>query len=327
MTGQSASLKICVVGAGAIGTALAGSLHAAGHDVSVLARGARREFIIDRGLSLTERDRTITFRPAVAGFADLATRDLVIVAVKSGALQDLLPQLACSMRPDAVLMPAINGLPWWYFLGEEAALGNGPVRSVDRTGALAALFDPQRLIGCVVYSQATLLPSGEVKVSGRQDLHLGTIGDGPSLAPIAEALAAAGISVMIEPDIRRAVWRKLIRNAATNAVSALTGATLGQMGDDAEATRVITAIALEVSGLAARVGRAVNPDIEELIVALKRAGPFATSMLQDVRAGREPELAAIVDAPLELADQFGYPMPALRMTAALLKLKIRTHVI
>lgn len=325
MTEPATTLKICVVGAGAIGTALAGSLHAAGHEVSVLARGARRDFIRADGLSLTEPERTIAFRPAVADYADLATRDLVIVAVKSGALAQLLPDLARAMRPDAVLMPAINGLPWWYFLGEEAALGNGPVRSVDPTGALGALFDPQRLIGCVVYTQASLLPSGAVRVSGRQDLHLGTIGEGPPLALIAGQLAAAGIAVTIEPDIRRAVWRKLIRNAATNAVSALTGATLGQLGDDPEATRVITSIALEVSGLAARVGRAVNPDIEELVAALKRAGPFATSMLQDVRSGREPELAAIVDAPLELGDQFGYPMPALRMTAALLKLKIRAE--
>ena len=311
-----------MVGAGAIGTALAGRLHAAGHDVSVLARGARRDFIADHGLSLTEAGASFTFHPALAELEDLAIRDLVIVAVKSGSLQALLPQLAHAMRPDALLMPAINGLPWWYFLGEDGSLDGRSVRAVDRTGELGKLFNPERLIGCVLYSRATMLPTGAVAVSG-QDLHLGAIAGDPPLAAIAAQFEAAGISVTVEADIRRAMWRKLVRNAATNVVSALTDATMEQMGQDIEVTRVITDIALEVAGLAARVGRAVDPDLEEMVGVLKTAGPFATSMLQDVRSGREPELDAIADAPLELADLLGHEMPTLRTTVALLRLSMR----
>ena len=111
------------------------------------------------------------------------------------------------------------------------------------------------------------------------------------------------------------MWRKLIRNAATNVVSALTGATLEQLGHDEEAVRLVTEIALEVGGLAARLRRSIDPELEQLIDVLKYAGPFATSMLQDVRHGREPELAAIAEAPLELAAMVGHPMPTLRAAA------------
>jgi 2-dehydropantoate 2-reductase len=320
---DAARLKLCVVGAGAIGTAIAGRLHAAGHEVSVLARGTRRDFIANHGLSLTDDKLDLSFRPILADLTDLAGYDLVVVAVKAGALPALLPRLAASMRPDALLMPAINGLPWWYVLGEAAPLADRPIHAVDPDGALLPLFAPERLIGCVVYSRVTMLGSGHVIVSGRQELQLGAVGGAPPLADIAAHFAKAGIQVSVEADIRRAVWRKLIRNAATNVVSALTGATLEQIGHDSEITRMVTEIALEVSTLAARLGRSVDPEIEALIDVLRNAGPFATSMLQDLRHGREPELGAIADAPLELAELVSHAMPTLRTVAALLKMRVQ----
>lgn len=317
-----ARLKLCVVGAGAIGTALAVRLASGGHEVAVLARGARQTFIATHGLTLRDGDRDFAFRPALADLADLSPYDLVIVAVKAGALP---ARLAPAMRPDALLMPAINGLPWWYALGERAPLGDRPLAAVDPDGALLPLFAPQRLIGCVVYSRVTMLGSGHVIVSGRQELQLGAVGGAPPLATLATQFSDAGIAVRVEPDIRRAVWRKLIRNAATNVVTALTGATLEQLGHDAETIRLVTDIALEVSNLAARVGRAVDPEIDELLAVLRSAGPFATSMLQDVRHGREPELGAIAQAPLELAELVGQPMPTLRAVATLLRLHVRAR--
>ncbi len=318
-------LKLCVVGAGAIGTALAVRLAAGGHEVGVLARGARQTFIAAHGLTLRDGDLDLAFRPALADLADLSAFDLVIVAVKAGALPALLPRLAHAMRSDALLMPAINGLPWWYGLGERAPLGGRSLAAVDPDGALLPLFAPERLIGCVVYSRVTMLGSGHVIVSGRQDLQLGAVGGVTPIAAIAAQFSAAGIAVRVEPDIRRAVWRKLIRNAATNVVTALTGATLEQLGDDAEALRIATDIAGEVAGLAARCGRGVDPEIDELIAVLRGAGPFATSMLQDVRHGREPELGAIAQAPLQLAELLDHPMPNLRAVAALLRLHVRSR--
>lgn len=318
-------LKLCVVGAGAIGTALAVRLAAGGHEVAVLARGARQTFIAHHGLTLRDGDLDLAFRPELADLADLSSYDLVIVAVKAGALPALLPRLAPAMRPDALLMPAINGLPWWYGLGEPPPLDRQPLAAVDPHGTLLPLFAPHRLIGCVVYSRVTMLGSGHVIVSGRQDLQVGAVGGAPPLAAIAAQFSEAGIAVRVEADIRRAVWRKLIRNAATNVVTALTGATLEQLGHDAAALQIATDIAREVAGLAARLGRGVDPEIDELIAVLRGAGPFATSMLQDVRHGREPELGAIAQAPLELAEKVGHAMPTLRAVAALLRLHVRSR--
>ncbi len=312
-------LRVGIIGAGAIGTALAVRLGTHGHDVSVVARGVRRVAIEVDGLVLHEGGERIVSRPRVACVDDLDDRDLVIVAVKSGALPALLPQLAPVLRRDALLMPAINGLPWWYFQGEGGPLEGLSLQATDRGGVLKTLFRAEQIVGCVVYSRATMLPTGEVSVGGQQELNVGAIGGRPDLMPLVEGFARAGIAMTLEPDIRKAMWRKLIRNAATNVVSALTGATLEQMGRDGAITRVITDIATEVAGLAARVGRPVDPELEELVAVLHQAGPFATSMLQDVRAGREPELDSIADAPLELAAKVGYAMPTLQTVTALLR--------
>jgi 2-dehydropantoate 2-reductase len=121
-------MKICVVGAGAIGTALAGRLHLAGHDVSILARGARRAFIEEHGLSFNEDGNKKNVCPNVIDVGSITDSNLVIAAVKSQSLPDLLPGLAAAMAPDALLMPAINGIPWWYF--QEEACGRS-IRLAD----------------------------------------------------------------------------------------------------------------------------------------------------------------------------------------------------
>ena len=126
--------------------------------------------------SLTDSALDLSFRPDLADLTNLSNYDLVIVAVKTGALPSLLPQLAAAMRPDALLMPAINGLPWWYFLSDSGPLAGRPLHAVDPGGALLPLFAPERLIGCVVYSRVTMLASGHVIVSGRQELQLGVVG-------------------------------------------------------------------------------------------------------------------------------------------------------
>jgi 2-dehydropantoate 2-reductase len=138
------------------------------------------------------------------------------------------------------------------------------VRSVDPTGGLRGLFDAGRLIGCVVYSRATMRDSGDAVVSGQQKLQLGGVGGRSPVQIIADQLASAGISVTVESDIRRAVWLKLARNAATNLVSALTGTTLEQIGQDPALTDLMKAIALEVFTLAGRLGRGIDMDLDVL---------------------------------------------------------------
>ena len=221
-------VRIGIVGAGAIGSALAARIALAGQPVSVVARGARKDCLLSQGLRIRELDGIRVVRPAVIDLPALADADVVIVSVKAQALPTLLPQLASAMAPSSLLMPAVNGLPWWYFHGEGPLAGT-VLRSVDPSADMFGLFDPHRLIGCVVYSRASIDDTGEVIVHGPQHLKVGRLADGPSLSTLRDQLMETGISVSIEHNIRREIWRKLARNASTNLVSVLTGATLGQI--------------------------------------------------------------------------------------------------
>lgn len=316
-------IRIGIVGAGAIGSALAGQLALAGHPVSLVARGARRERLIKDGVRLqTGEDAIKVAHPAIIGRDELATCDVVIAAVKAQALPELVPQLAKAMAPTALLMPAINGLPWWYFQSTPQFAGTS-LRTLDPNGDMLSYFSAQRLIGCVVYTPAVLTADDTVIVHGRQRLRIGQIGNAPPPSALSDQLCAAGIAVTIEPDIRHEVWRKLLRNASTNLVSGLTGANLAQIGNDAGLLAVISAIAREVAGLAEVLGYPMGADLDGVVEELRRMGPHVPSTLQDIRAGREPELDALAGAVLEAARLVGYPMPMLGHVLALLQARLR----
>jgi 2-dehydropantoate 2-reductase len=315
-------LRIGIVGAGAIGSALAGQLALAGQPVALVARGQRRDDLIRHGLRLRDAGGDVRIaRPAIINPDGLAELDLVIVAVKAHALPELLPQLAAAMAPSALLMPAINGLPWWYFLGQGRLAGTS-LASLDPERNLSPLFAPERLIGCVVYTRAAI-EGGDVIVHGTQALRIGPVTGNTLPAAIAEQFAQAGIGVSLEADIRREVWRKLVRNASTNLVSGLTGTTLAQLGEDSGLIAIVREIAREVNGLAAELGCRAEADLDGFIAEIRRAGPHVPSTLQDMRAGRMPELAALAEAPLEVAGIVNYPMPMLQRVLSLLRARLR----
>jgi 2-dehydropantoate 2-reductase len=316
------SLRIGIVGAGAIGSALAGQLALAGQPVALVARGARRELLIKDGLRLRSGNRVSIAHPAIIEPGELAACDLVVLAVKAQALPELLPQLVKAIAPSALLMPAVNGLPWWYFQGASRYAGT-QLTSLDPNGTMLPLFAPERLVGCVVYTRALMNSTGEVIVHGQQSLRIG--GVAARLAPVAvgDQLASAGISVTVAQDIRCEVWRKLLRNASTNLVSGLTGATLEEIGQDSALLQIACDIAREVIGLAKQLDCAVETDLDEFVDELLRAGPHATSTLQDIRAGREPELNALAEAPLEIARLVQHQMPALHCVLSLLRARLR----
>lgn len=318
----SRPLRIGIVGAGAIGTALATGLALAGQSVAVVARGARRDTILREGLRSRDNGESRVAYPAVVEMRGLSDRDLVIVATKATALPDLLPQLVSVLDPGALVMPAVNGVPWWYF-GGEGPLSGTVLRSVDPTGEMQRLLAPHRLVGCVVYSRASMDDRGEVDILGQQRLKIGRVSSGPPLDAVAAQLAQAGIVVSVEDNIRREVWGKLVRNASTNLVSGLTGATLEQIGQDGELLEIVRAIASEVIGLSERMGCAAQVELETVAEEIRSAGPFATSMLQDIKAGRTPELDALAAAPLEIAGLVDHEMPVLRQVSALLRSRIR----
>src|SRR5271170_2336465 len=109
-------MKICVVGAGAIGGFLAVKLHTAGEDVSIVARGAHLAAIHISGLTLIEETgETKATLKATSNIADLGPQDVVILGLKAHQVSAIVDQLPHLYGPETMVLTAQNGIPWWYF--------------------------------------------------------------------------------------------------------------------------------------------------------------------------------------------------------------------
>ena len=118
-------MKICVVGAGAIGGYMAVRLADAGHEVAAIARGPHLAAIKSKGLKLVEAEQTLvaTDLTATDRIADLGPQDVVLLALKAHQIAAVIDDLSVLLGPDTVLVTLQNGIPWWYFqkLGGEYA--------------------------------------------------------------------------------------------------------------------------------------------------------------------------------------------------------------
>jgi 2-dehydropantoate 2-reductase len=309
--------RIGIVGAGAIGSSIAAHLAAAGERVSLLARGRRLEALRRDGLRYALPNEP-EMRPDVriGEAAELGVQDVVFTAVKAQSLPELIPQLQLLTDEATTIVPLVNGIPWWFFLGGQAP---SRVAAVDPFGALAAAVPADRIVGAVVYMTATLGSDGVARTHAHRRLELGDI-DGSSrerTEAIAAMLTGSGLESRAIPDIRDALWTKVALNLATNPLSVVTGTTLSEMFTDPLLQPLVLAVAGEVRAVAAAYGGTLKMDEAQMIAIGRAAGPFKTSMLQDFERGAPLELAAIAGACIELGVQKSIEMPASRAIAAL----------
>ena len=108
--------KVCIYGAGAIGGLMAAALCEAGAEVSLVARGPHLKAIQDRGMVLRQDGQEKTYKiKASDNPADLGPQDYVIVTLKAHSVPAIVDQFMPLLGPDTAIVPAVNGLPWWYF--------------------------------------------------------------------------------------------------------------------------------------------------------------------------------------------------------------------
>ena len=108
-------MRVAVVGLGAVGGLIAARLAGAGHEVSALARGETLARVREHGLIVDSAGKQSVARIAVAAdSAGLGQQDLVVVALKAPALAALAAQIAGLLGPGGVVLPAMNGVPWWF---------------------------------------------------------------------------------------------------------------------------------------------------------------------------------------------------------------------
>lgn len=306
-------MKICVVGAGAIGGFL-GTRLALDPDnaVAALARGATLVSLRDHGWRLHQNGALLQ-APAAAPSDDphdLGPQDLVILAVKAQALPALAPSLAPLLGADTIVLPAMNGVPWWFGAGV-AALGTLPLESVDPGGAIDAAIPLKGVVGCVVHASVAATEPGVTTHRMGRGLILGEPAGGESarVTRLGELFSGAGFEVTRSPRIRYDIWYKLWGNMTMNPVSGLTGATTDRLLDDELVRRFCAAAMQEAAAVGARIGCDVRESADDRQAVTRKLGVFKTSMLQDVEAGRTIELDALVGAVREIGQRVGVPTP------------------
>src|SRR5260221_12536282 len=154
-TPERGCMRIWVVGAGAVGGLTGAWFAKAGHEVSLVARGAHLEAIRGRGLTLISGGKPEVHAVRVSSEpADFGVQDAVFVCLKTYSIAAMLPRLKSLVGPETTVVPAINGLPWWYFHKEGGRFDGQSVARLDPGGRMLSALDPKHVLGCVVHAAA-----------------------------------------------------------------------------------------------------------------------------------------------------------------------------
>jgi 2-dehydropantoate 2-reductase len=313
-------MRICVVGAGAIGGLLAVRLSAIGEEVTVIARGAHLSAIRARGLALHEADGTASVARVAATerIGEVGPQDLVVLAVKAHQLAPIAPEVKALLGPATVIVTAQNGIPWWYFLKQEGPWRGRRLESVDPGGAISAHLDVDRVVGSILYPAAELAAPGVIRHVEGTRVSLGEVdgSEGERVRALAELFRRAGFKARVASDLRAELWVKLWGNCTFNPLSALTHATLGEICGFAPTRALAAAMMREAQEVAERLGIRFPVSLEKRIAGAEAVGAHRTSMLQDVESGRPLELDALLGAVLELGELTGTATPNLRAVHA-----------
>jgi len=305
-------MKICVFGAGAVGAVIAAGLSRAGHDVSVVARGAHLTAIRAHGLRILSAGSETTVRIAAESDpARLGPQDYVIVAVKGQSLPEVAAAIAPLLGADTSVVTAMNGVPWWFF--DRLPFGGGKLRleSLDPDGAISRAIPTVRVVGCVIHLAASLAEPGRIRHNMGGRLIIGEPGGANTTRTqrLGEALREAGFEAVASTFIERDFWVKLLGNVSFNPVSALTLATADRMIADAAVKAYMVAIMRECLAVGRAIGVDADIDPEARIDMARRLGTFKTSMLQDMEGGKSLEIDGLLTGTLEIARKAGVAAP------------------
>jgi 2-dehydropantoate 2-reductase len=322
-------LKICIVGAGAIGGYLGVKLIQSGNEVTLIARGSHLEAIQDKGLELIEADGTsIVVQPTLATskIEEVKPQDVVILGVKAIAVATIAPSLTTLYHDRTIVIPAQNGIPWWYFYKHGGEYEGTPIKSVDPDGVIRNYIDLDRIVGCVVYPAAEIVKPGVIRHIEGNRFSLGELDGSKSdrIQLLSQTFKQAGLKSPIVKQIRTDIWVKLWGNLAFNPISALTRATLESICQYPPTRELARQMMLEAQAIAEKLDINFAISLEKRINGAEQVGAHKTSMLQDIEAGRPTEIDAIVGAVAELGKLTQVSTPHIDAIYASVKLLEKT---
>ena len=311
-------MRICIFGAGAVGSHFAVRLALSGHEVSCVMRGPHLEAVKTKGLTLRVGGAEFSARVNASDDpAALGEQDVVISTLKATGVSALATGLKPLLRDDTAVVFAQNGIPWWYDIGLSAGHPPPPdLGFLDPGGRLRAAVSKDRIIGGVIFSSNEIVEPG-VAANLSPDRNMLLVGEcddcnSGRIERLRAALEGASITSTPVAQIRETIWTKLLTNMSMSVLCLLTGQTARALRDDPALQDIIPRLLEEANSVA----HSCFPGVKRLT----RTGPapdHKPSILQDYELGRAMEIDVLVRAPAAFARTAGLSTPMLDMLAAL----------
>lgn len=290
-------MKICVLGAGALGSSIGGLLTEAGLDVYLVDK--RKEHVdamVRKGLRLQEQDNERVIRvQATDNVHTLGSIDLMIVLVKSHFTEEAIHSAKSVIGKDTIVLSLQNGL------------GNEEI--------IAQVVGKDHVLGGVTYAGGVLLAPAQVLVGRKGKLtYIGEL-DGKKTTretEVSQLLNSAGIQTVVSDNIYEKIWSKLLVNVAVSPLSAITGLPHAGMAKVGEIVSCAMAAVAEAVEVARASGVILPPEDPSQIWKLATEGlptDHKSSMLQDVEKGTRTEIDFINGAIVKWGEKYGVPTP------------------
>lgn len=318
-------MKIAIIGAGAIGGLVGAKLALAGEDVTFVVRGANLDAIGKNGIKLIAHDGTeqvSTHVKASNDYTAIGVQDMVILAMKAHQVEAIADELPKLLGPDTVIVTMQNGVPFWYFARHGGPLEGSRVASVDPTGSLLEKIPSAQVIGCVVYPASELIAPGVIKHIEGDRFPVGELTGEITerVTRVSVCFVKAGFKAPVLDNIRAEIWLKLWGNLTFNPISALSHATLVDICQFPLSRALAASMMTEAQAVGEKLGITFRVSRDKRIAGAEKVGKHKTSMLQDIEAGRAPEIDALVGSVAELARLVDLPTPHIDTVYALVKL-------
>ncbi|XXF09956.1 2-dehydropantoate 2-reductase [Pseudomonas sp. D2-3] len=290
-------MKICILGAGALGSTFGAALSEAGHETWLLNRaGAHIDAIRQSDLTVIEEDIERSVRiNATSRAEEVGAVDLLVVLVKSFATREAIADAGALVGPRTVVLSLQNGLGHEDLLAE--AVGRDKVIA-GKTYVGGVLLAPGR-IRCGVEGKQTFIGELDGQVSAR-------------VSHIAEVFRCAGLDTRVSENILGTMWDKLLVNVSTGALTGITMLTYGQLYSEPLLRETALAAVAEALAVAQAAGVTLSLTEPEQAWNLACEGlpaSFKTSMLQSLEKGSVTEIDFINGAVVRLGQRYGIATP------------------
>ena len=273
-------MKILVVGAGAVGGYFGARLAQAGRDVTFLVRPRRAEQLLRNGLQIVSPHGNLTIQPRTVTSKDIqAPYDLIMLGVKTPALDQAIADMKPAVGPDTMIYPVLNGMQHIEILsrafGERAVLGGVCMVStdIDEQGRIVQLHDTQKL----VYGEL----NGEVT---------------SRIKSVDETMRGAGFDAELSTDIMHGMWQKWVFIAALGLITCLLDGSIGEInavpGGESTALQCLDECVAVASASGFPLPESFLNQIRQYYTS--KASRLTSSMFRDLHRGADVEAEAIL---------------------------------